>query len=278
MRRSLFLGILLGLVAVGLWTGASASPSPEGPRYLALGDSLAGSSQARGPHNRGYAEQLLGYEARRVPGVTLLKLGRGGETAARMLRSPRPGPSQLRMAEVALRERPTALVTIDIGANEVERCRRGAGFDYGCVDAGLTSLRTSLPQILRRLRAAAPSSTPIVGIDYYNYFLGKWVRGRDGRVLARRSAPVERRINATLAAIYRHFHVPLADVEDAFATDQLDQYVELSPYGRIPLAVARVCRWTWSCVPDGDDHANSAGYAVIAHAVERVLPDPTGGA
>jgi hypothetical protein len=97
------------------------------------------------------------------------------------------------------------------------------------------------------------------------------VRGGDGRALARRSVPVERRINATLNEIYRRFRVPVADVEDAFATDQLHRYVHLSPYGRIPLAVAQVCRWTWSCRPDGDDHANAAGYAVIARVVERVL-------
>src|SRR5204863_51096 len=120
-------------------------------------DSLAGSSQAHGPHNSGYAEQLWRFEARRVPGVTLLKLGRGGETATRMIHSPRPGPSQLRTAERALRAGSTVLVTIDIGANEVERCRSGLGFDNACVDAGLASLRSSLPRILRTLRAAAPA-------------------------------------------------------------------------------------------------------------------------
>jgi hypothetical protein len=48
-------------------------------------------------------------------------------------------------------------------------------------------------------------------------------------------------------------------------------YVRLAPYGRLPLAVARVCRWTWSCADDGDDHANSAGYAVIARTVARLV-------
>ncbi len=60
-------------------------------------------------------------------------------------------------------------------------------------------------------------------------------------------------------------------MEDAFATDQLDRYVQLKPYGRIPLAVARVCRWTWSCSDKDDDHTNTAGYRVIAREVEKVL-------
>lgn len=41
-------------------------------------------------------------------------------------------------------------------------------------------------------------------------------------------------------------------------------------YGRVPDAVARACRCTWSCAAD-DDHANFAGYGVIARAVGRLL-------
>jgi hypothetical protein len=110
-----------------------------------------------------------------------------------------------------------------------------------------------------------------VGINYYNSFLGAWVQGAGGRRLARRSVPVERRINATLTAVYRKARVRVADVESAFATDRLDSYARLAPYGRLPLAVERVCRWTGSCAGDGDDHANSAGYAVIARTVARLV-------
>ena len=265
------LPLLSAALLAGVFAVAAAGRLTGAPRYLALGDSLAGSSQAHGGHRRGYAEQLWRFESRSHAGLVLLKLGRGGETAARMVRSPRPGPSQLELAEAALRAHPTELVTIDVGANDVEHCHRGSGFDSRCVDAGLASLNRNLPRVLRRLRRAAPRATPIVGINYYNSFLGAWVRGRNGRLLARRSVRVERRINATLARIYRRFHIPLADVEDAFATDQMHRYVNLAPYGRVPLAVARVCRWTWSCARDGDDHANTAGYRVIARVVERVL-------
>jgi lysophospholipase L1-like esterase len=248
---------------------AESSSGP--PRYVAVGDSLAGSSQPHGPRNQGYVERLWRFERRSTPALVLVKLGRGGETAASMVHSPRRGPSQLDAAEAALRAHPTVLVTIDVGANEVERCHRGTGFRARCVEGGIASLRRNLPRVLRGLRRAAPRSTPIIGINYYNSFLGAWVRGSGGRALARRSVAVERRINANLGVIYRRFHVPLANVEDAFATDQLHRYVHLSPYGRLPLAVARVCRWTWACRRERDDHANATGYAVIARVVERVL-------
>jgi len=40
-------------------------------------------------------------------------------------------------------------------------------------------------------------------------------------------------------------------------------------YGRLPRNVAAICQWTWQCAapPRGpNQHANQAGYAVIARA------------
>lgn len=267
---SLVLLLAFGVV-VGAPGGGASSPPPEAPRYLALGDSLAAGYQPNAPSNLGYAERVWRHRARSERNLVLVKLGRGGETAVSMVRSSRPGPSQLERAEGILKGRRTALVTLDIGANEVEACRRGDGFDEGCVDRGLASLRRTLPRILRRLRIAGRGKVPIVGINYYNSFLGGWVRGAGGRRLARRSVSVERRINATLARAYHRAHVPMADVEQAFSTDQMDRYASLKRYGRVPVAVAQICRWTWSCEDDGDDHTNTAGYSVIARAVARVL-------
>lgn len=268
----MLLVLVILVAALGASNGSSSgSPPPDAPRYLALGDSLAAGFQPRNPSNEGYAEALWRNRLRRSSNLVLVKLGRGGETAASMIRSKRPEPSQLQRAEGVLRSRRTELITLDIGANEVESCRQGNGFDSGCVDRALASLRRNLPVVIRRLRAADRGHAPLVGINYYNSFLGSWVKGRAGRLLARRSVSVERRINATLDRIYGQAHVPVADVEDAFATDRLDRYVQLKPYGRIPLAVAQVCRWTWSCSDEDDDHTNSAGYRVIAREVAKVL-------
>jgi lysophospholipase L1-like esterase len=242
------------------------------PQYLSLGDSLAISIQPdpRG-HDRqtsqGFAERIQRQRSPRyTPSLSLVKLGRGGETAASMIKSKRPGPSQLELAEQHLRARSVAFVTIDIGANEVESCSTKTGFDRACVERGLASLRQSLPAIIKRLRAAGGPSIEIVGINYYNSFLGRWVTGSDGRRLARASVPVERSINATLEAIYDRFQIPLADVESSFRTGALDQWVT-TRFGRVPLAVANTCRWTWACSARYDDHTNANGYGVIARSV-----------
>jgi lysophospholipase L1-like esterase len=254
-------------------SGVAEAPPP--PTYVSLGDSLALSIQpdARGhdrPTTDGFAERVRQVRAAQVPSLALVKLGRGGETAASMIKSPRPGPSQLELAEQHLRAGSVGLVTIDIGANEVEGCQQGRGFDGACVQRGLTSLRRSLPKIIGRLRAAGGKDLQIVGVNYYNSFLGRWVIGRDGQRLARASVPVERSINATLAQIYGAVHVPVADVESRFQTSALNQYVQ-SRYGTVPVAVANTCRWTWACSSRYDDHTNSRGYRVIARAVTKLL-------
>jgi hypothetical protein len=246
------------------------------PRYLSLRDSLAVSIQpdARG-HDRGtsdgFSERVWRARAVRSPTLALVKLGRGGETAASMIKSPRPGPSQLELAEQQLHAGSVPLVTIDIGANEVERCQAGSGFDRTCVQRGLASLRQSLPQIINRLRAAGGRGLKITGVNYYNSFLGRWVTGAAGRRLALASVPAERAINATLAQIYARAHVPVADVESSFQTRALGSYVNTRTFGRVPLAVANTCQWTWACSDRYDDHTNTRGYRVIALSVLAAL-------
>ena len=53
---------------------------------------------------------------------------------------------------------------------------------------------------------------------------------------------------------------------------QLDTFLpfstttDLAPYGTIPVAVAKLCTYTWMCAR-GDVHPNYRGYATIARAV-----------
>jgi lysophospholipase L1-like esterase len=275
--RSATLALIITAFFAGwLPEGTSGLADAPKPQYISLGDSLAVSIQpdANG-HDRetseGFSELIWHARTAHSPSLTLVKLGRGGETAASMLKSSRPGPTQLELAEQHLRSESATLVTIDIGANEVEGCRDGTGFDAACVQRGLTALRRSLPAIISRLRAAGGPRLKIVGINYYNSFLGRWVTGADGRKLALASVPVERSINATLAAIYTKAHLPVADVESSFQTDALDRWVTTRKFGRVPLAVANVCRWTWACSSRYDDHTNTLGYRVIARAVTKLL-------
>lgn len=259
-------------VAFALGVGSSTADAPAPPQYVALGDSLAASMQpnAQGSDRitaNGYAEFVFHARAAAVPGLRLVKLGRGGETAQSLVHSPKAGPSQLDQAVAELKAGPVAFVTIDIGANEVERCGAGSGFDQACVQRGLASLRQNLPLIIRKLRAAGGPGLEIVGINYYNSFLGRWVTGPAGRRLALASVPVERSINQTLAQVYGAAHVPVADVASHFHTAEIHRYVLSRRFGRVPLAVERTCRWTWACSARYDDHTNTLGYRVIARTV-----------
>jgi lysophospholipase L1-like esterase len=254
--------------------GGSGQADVLPPRYVSLGDSLAASMQPDADGNDrptpdGFSERVWSARVAVSPNLALVKLGRGGETAASMIKSAKGRPSQLELAEQQLRDGGVALVTIDIGANEVEGCANGSGFNQACVQRGLASLRQSLPRIISRLRAAGGSHVTIVGVNYYNSFLGRWVTG--GRKLAQASVPVERAINATLAKLYKKAHIPVADVETRFQTRALSTYVNTRTHGRVPLAVANTCRWTWACSARYDDHTNTLGYRVIARAVLAML-------
>jgi lysophospholipase L1-like esterase len=269
------LAALASLPALAL--PASTRGSDE-PRYLALGDSLATSTQTHpnGRHyrsNQGYSEYVWRDQRRRNPGLELVKLGRGGATAWEMLHAPgRPGVTQVEQAIRQIRAHHVVLITIDIGATEVENCRSGRGFSSDCASRGYRSIRRNVPAIVRRLRAAAGGRhIPIVGVGYYNYFLARWRLGRAGRAFARRSVPVEHRITRELIRAYRHVRVPVADVERAFDGLAGWPFVDRRRWGHVPLAVARVCDWTFACAIPFDDHANSRGYRVMGRATLRAL-------
>ena len=62
----------------------------------------------------------------------------------------------------------------------------------------------------------------------------------------------------------------MADVFAAFETTDFGHPVTVPGIGSLPRNVARICEWTWACAapPRGpNQHANSAGYRVIADEV-----------
>src|SRR5438046_4728327 len=133
--------------------------------YLSLGDSLAqgmrpGTEGITRNTNQGYADQLYALESRKIPRLKLVKLGCGGETTSSFLTgrgnrnalilgcTPRGG-SQMRAAERFLRAhhrpRQVALVTLDIGANDIVGCVHGASIDEACAIRGLERVDKHLP-------------------------------------------------------------------------------------------------------------------------------------
>jgi lysophospholipase L1-like esterase len=260
-----------------------ADPAAVHPRryYLSLGDSLSQGVQpdAAGinlPTPHGYANQLYALLRRSRPWLRLVKLGCPGETTATMIRGGRcryPAGSQLAAAADFLRAHrgQVSLVTIDIGANDPNSCVLSTPITsmLSCLDNRLTGTTANLSEILQRLRAAGGSEVPTIGMSYYVPELVAWFAGPPGEMVAEASVRLAAAFNELLDGVYRRYHARVADVFSAFHSDDFGGRARLARFGTVPHNVAAVCRWTWVCadLPHGpDQHANAAGYAVIARA------------
>ncbi|NDZ80775.1 SGNH/GDSL hydrolase family protein [Streptomyces sp. SID10853] len=286
MRVSLFRPARLALTAVLLAAvallGFSAPASATGaaaPRYyLALGDSLAAGYQTLpgGGHvtGRGYAQDIARTLAARAAGAgqpfDFVGLGCPGETTGSMIDGPCPYPhsytgSQLAEAERFLRlhRDDRVVVTLDIGANDVDGCLTDGNIDLGCAVSGVGKVGSGLNTILGRLKAAAGPQTRIVGMNLYDPFLAAWLTGTQGKAAATLSVPLADTLNATIGLTDAAHGVPTADVASAFRTNSFLPPTALNGQ-RVPLNVARIMQWT--NMARGDIHANDTGYQAIADA------------
>ncbi|MBO0834702.1 MAG: SGNH/GDSL hydrolase family protein [Actinobacteria bacterium] len=279
--------VAIGLVATTV-TPAMASEGGQPEYYLALGDSLAQGVQpdattgASVPTDQGYADDLFAhYQAQFNGSLQLVKLGCPGETSTSMLTgadSPctYPEGSQLAAALSFIRAHRSriALVTIDIGANNVDGCAAGGTISPTCVASGIAAAQADLPNILGALRAAAGNGTVLAGMNLYDPFLADYLTGPAGQAAAEASANLDAYFNSLLAASFASYGMPVADVQTAFSTTDFADTAQLPGIGTVPLNVAQVCEWTWMCAPSPagpNIHANSAGYQVIATAFEQVI-------
>ena len=219
---------------IGLWSGPPAGATTAPPYLLALGGSASVGFQPTLAHPRGqptssgYAEDLVPLEQQRWPGLTVVHLGCPGATTMTMLegggKCPYAEGSQLQAAEAFLRTHPTtALVTVDLGFNDLLSCLRHEVDDTPCVDEALATVHDQLIQILAGIKAAAPSGTLIVGVGHYDPYLGDYLRSPDGEAFAAESLGVMERLDATLRADYTAAGVPMADVASAFDLADRDQ-------------------------------------------------------
>ena len=268
---------------------AAATRTPDragtagAPAYLSLGDSLAAGSQPDengqdGPTNQGYADAIGRRLGKVYPGLRTIRLSCGGARTATLIEGragcqPKGEPSQLVRAEGYLAgHRNVPLITVDIGDNDVEGCIsvRPPAVDAECVRDGRRRIARNLPLIARRLKTAAGPRTQVIGITDYNQFLALWKDGAQGRAVARRSVGIIGSLNTLMRDIYRREGIKVAEAGRLFASEDLTTMRTAPGLGRVPLAVERICRWTWACSapPIGhDDHAKPAGYGVIAQAV-----------
>jgi len=293
--------LLLAATAALLLAPATARASDPGQAreaapvyYVSLGDSLATGYQPLSPRcarpsaiascetRPGYVDLLHDIARAEIPNLKTKSFGCGGETTTTMVagggRCRYAHGSQLAEAVHFIESAPQlgeppaiAFVTIDIGGND--------GFEFGCYDdfdlACLTgelddTLAANLATILTRLRDAAGPRVPIVGMSYYDPFLGLWVRGL--HELATRSVKWTVAFNDALETAYQKAGSPVADVETAFAVTAFEPIVDNAKHGPLPLNVHKTCTWTWSCLTSFFDvHPNDEGNAVIARAFADVL-------
>jgi lysophospholipase L1-like esterase len=272
--RLLTLSFLISLLGAA---HATAQPT----YYLALGDSLAIGIQPSGagvgidvPTNQGYADDLYALLRKRIPGLLLAKLGCSGETTGSMLNGgmcPYPEGSQLATALSFLQTHQVGLITLDIGANDVDHCITPV-FSPSCIATGTGLVESNLKMILAELHNASPG-TPIVAMNYYDPFLAAWILGPAGQTLAEESELAATQFNTVLQNIYQTFSVPVADVASAF---RISNFTPV-PILNVPLNVFLTLIWTWAGapVPFGPDiHPNALGYAVIAGAFFDTITKP----
>jgi lysophospholipase L1-like esterase len=281
-RLTMMLAAALTTVLVGAVPARAASTATY---YVSLGDSAAAGFQPTGQLARGYADQLYHRIHSSFQELSLVKLGCPGETTESLISgidSPctYPSGSQLNEATSFLLAHPgqVAFITINVGVNDV----LGSCFDdetgvlhLACVHSVMPGVQANLASIIEALQAAAPGVT-IAGMSYWDPFLGYWIVGPDGQVLAHTDEQGIEAMNGGLVATYRDEGALVADVAGPafFNIADFTDMVE-TKWGTVPVNVANACTWTWFCTrgPFGlDPHPNTKGYGVIADAFEAVLP------
>jgi len=247
----------------------------EDSYYVALGDSLSIGVQpaadgSYGPTNQGYVDDLYALYHSRFPALQLTKFGCSGETTSSMisgLQSPcsYPTGSQLSEAVAFIQSHHVALITLDIGADNLLPCFLALSIDPICAANAVSTAANDLAVILGTLQAAAPHAL-IVGMNYYDPLLAAWVFGPSGQALATLSLPLVRGFNQALETVYQALQVPVANVAATFRIN--------NPQGVTPLNVALALLWTWMSAPPPrgpDVHPRALGYAAIASAFAKVI-------
>jgi lysophospholipase L1-like esterase len=251
---------------------AAQSKTPPVEYYVAMGDSMAAGVGATEPADD-YVNLVYQHELAQYPGLQLVNLACSGATTGSVVNGPGCSYStgtQLGDAEAFLEAHPgqVPLLTIDIGANDVDGCLSSSGINTGCVQTGLAQITTYLPQILSGVTAADPG-LPVYGMDYYDPFLDQWLTGASGQAVAEQSESYAVALNALLGQLYSAGNAAMADPATLFQTSD---FALTGSYDgmTVPENVALICAWTLMCTED-NIHPNDAGHAEVAEAFEQVI-------
>ncbi|MGH9043731.1 MAG: GDSL-type esterase/lipase family protein [Acidimicrobiales bacterium] len=263
----------------------SAAPAPtknpNGPYYLALGDSLANGFGATA--GQGYVDDLFARYRAEIPGLQEVDLACDGETTTSFINGGGCNyseGSQLGAAEAFMSSHPgqVAFITMDIGGNDITGCATATpalSISQGCLSDAEQVAGLNLSAIGRGLRAAGGPGVPIFGMTYYDPFVVDWLAGGAGVSESEQSVGDLETFNAALSSAYESFGASVADVFGAFQASDFAEVVS-SPYGSVPKNVALACAWLLVECEDGgvgaiSIHPNASGYSEIATAFEAVI-------
>lgn len=274
MRRQLTVAVVAiaaaATLSLPIGTAHASTKAPAGPQwYLALGDSLAAGYQPTTGDNKtgGYVGGAWSLLKQHNPDVRLTNLGCSGEDTKTFVSGTKcdagdPTRSQQAKAVTFLKahSKSQGVVTIDLGANDIDGCVTGGSIDVVCLQQGLADVQHNLPPILQKLHEAAPNARIIV-LNYYNPFLAAYLTGSAGQVTAKQSETLATMFNGEIAGAAATINAPVADIAKAFQSNA-DAPAVGTPYGKLPTNVARICTWTWMCTK-ANIHPNDYGYTVM---------------
>ncbi len=253
-------------------TTPSAGSTGAGGLYVALGDSLAAGYQPGGAELRDTAYPALTATRLSAGGdeLTLENLGCSGETTTSLVKGGKcdfAAGSQLEQAEKLLKgSDDVALVTIDIGGNDLLRCvRGGAQIDTACVTAGVGTVKKNLPTILERLRTAAGPDVPVLVVGYYNPWLAakaldQPIKGVDA------AAKAYTALSAAIESAAKTSGTTFVGLDQAFSTNDT---TPTKINGRsVPKNAAAICTLTNICTAS-DIHLTDEGAATVARVLAK---------
>ena len=274
---------VVATTSVAALPGVGQAASVTRPYELTLGDSYSIGYQPGLGGTPGYSA----YLARRLK-MQVENFGCGGATTSSLINTAGCGDpasqdavaysatTQEQAAVEFIAEHPgkVALITVSIGGNDFDGCSTAT-----CVQAAMPTMGANIESLLQSLTSAlsqADDSAPIIGLTYPDVELGLYVYPTNppsSAAIAQAQSSVQsfdELINPTLSQAYASIpggsfvDVTSAPYGKATLGDDTPLTVtqKTHPYGRVPVAVAEVCKLTYFC-SQGNIHADTKGYNFI---------------